>query len=208
MNRKIISCALVLCVGIAGGCGVARPVKYFQLTVPGDVTPTADSMPFPVSLALGRLSSSHLYREDHIVYGSAGEELGEYEYKRWAEPPIEMIDDVLLRELRTTGHYRAVYPLGSDVRADYILRGHLYDFKELDGSTLVGRVTFELSLDDTKTGAIVWTHFYTHDEPVMGKDISAVVAALDRDAQRGVAEVKASLDQYFSTHFPGNSTAR
>jgi hypothetical protein len=34
---------------------------------------------------------------------------------------------------------------------------------------------------------------------VSGKDISAVVAALDRNAQRGMAEVKSSLDQYFST---------
>jgi hypothetical protein len=34
---------------------------------------------------------------------------------------------------------------------------------------------------------------------VSGKDISAVVAALDRNAQRSMAEVKSGLDQYFST---------
>jgi ABC-type uncharacterized transport system auxiliary subunit len=119
-----------------------------------------------------------------------------------------MIDDVLLRELRASGHYRAVYTLGSDVHADYLLRGQLYDFKELDGSPLVGRVTLELTLRETMTGAIVWTHYYTHDEPVDGKQVSAVAAALDRDIQRGVAEISASLDQYFSKQNIVNSAAR
>jgi hypothetical protein len=55
-------------------------------------------------------------------------------------------------------------------------------------------------LHDARTGATVWTHFYTHDEPVARKDISAVVAALDHDVQQGIAEFSASLDQYFSAH--------
>jgi hypothetical protein len=33
-----------------------------------------------------------------------------------------------------------------------------------------------------------------------GKDMSAVVAALGRNAQRGVGEVTFSLDQYLSSH--------
>jgi ABC-type uncharacterized transport system auxiliary subunit len=200
MNHKIISWALAICVGIVSGCGAARPTKYYQLTVPGDATPTADPDPYPVTLVLGPVASSHLYREDHIAYGSDGESMGVYEYERWAEPPTEMIEDVLVRELRSSGRYRAVYVSGSDVRGDYILRGRLYDFKEVSGSKFVGRVTFELEMRDTKTGAIVWTHFYTHDEPVSRKDVSAVAAALDRNVQFGVSEFKASLDLYFSTH--------
>ncbi len=119
-----------------------------------------------------------------------------------------MLADVLLRELRASGRYRAVYVSGSNVRGDYLLRGHLYDFKEVSGSTLVGRVTFELELRDAKIGTIVWTHFYTHDEPVSRKDVSAVAAALDRSVQLGVSELIASLDRYFSTHPPVNSAAQ
>jgi ABC-type uncharacterized transport system auxiliary subunit len=200
MNHKIITCALMLFVGIVGGCGAARPSKYYQLTIRGDVTPTSDPNPYPATLVLSPLTSSHLYREDHVAYSTDGESMGVYEYQRWAEPPTEMIADVLLRELRMSGHYRAVYMSGSNVRGDYLLRGHLYDFKEVSGSALVGRVTFELELRDTKTGTIVWTHFYTHDEPVSRKDVSAVAAALDRNVQLGVTEFRAGLDQYFSTH--------
>jgi ABC-type uncharacterized transport system auxiliary subunit len=75
----------------------------------------------------------------------------------------------------------------------------LYDFKEISGSSLMARLTIDLELRETKTASTVWTHYYSHDEPVSGKDISAVVAALDRNAQRGMGEIKSGLDQYFST---------
>jgi len=64
----------------------------------------------------------------------------------------------------------------------------------------LARVTLELEMRDLNTGGTVWTHHYTHDEPVNGKDVPAVVAALDRNVQRAVAEVIASLDQYFAAH--------
>jgi ABC-type uncharacterized transport system auxiliary subunit len=199
MKRGFISMAALAAVLLAG-CGAARPSKYYQLTVPGgDAAQTAERSPNGVTLLLGPLRASHLYREDHIVYSSTGENMGTYEYQRWSEPPTEMLVDVLLRDLRASGKYRAVDVLRSNSHGDYILYGRLYDFKEISGSTLLTRVTVDLELRETKTGSTVWTHYYSHDEPVTGKDISAVVAALDRNAQRGMVEVKSSLDQYFST---------
>lgn len=199
MNRRFISIAS-LAAGLLAGCGAARPSKYYQLTVPpGDMTESAQRNPYAVTLLLGPLRASHLYREDHIVYSSSGENMGTYQYQRWAEPPNEMLVDVLLRDLRASGKYRAVDVLRSNSHGDYILYGRLYDFKEVSASSLMARVTVDLEMRETKTGSTVWTHFYSHDEPVSGKDISAVVAALDRNAQRGMVEVKSSLDQYFST---------
>jgi ABC-type uncharacterized transport system auxiliary subunit len=103
MNLKFIFPALMLCLGILNGCGAARPSKFYQLTIPSDKTPGADPAPFPVTLLLGPITTSHLYRDDHIVYTSNGEAMGTYEYQRWAEPPSEMIGDVEfeLRDLKT-----------------------------------------------------------------------------------------------------------
>jgi ABC-type uncharacterized transport system auxiliary subunit len=199
MNRRFIS-MLALAAGLLAGCGAARPSKYYQLTIPGDAAPVAERNPYPVTLLLGPLRASHLYREDHIVYSSSGQNMGTYEYQQWAEPPTEMLVNVLLRDLRASGRYRAVDVLRSNSHGDYILYGRLYDFKEISAAPLMARITVDLELRETKTGLTVWNHFYSHDEPVSGKDISAVVAALDRNAQRGMAEVKSSLDQYFSTH--------
>ena len=181
------------------GCGAARPNKYYQLTIPSEAAdPPGD--PLPITLLLGPLQSSHLYREDHIVYSSAGENMGTYEYQRWAEPPTEMIEEVLFRTLRSSGRYREVYFLHSNLHGDYLLHGHLYDFKELTGSPVSARVSLELELREVKSGNTVWSHLYSHDEPAKSKDIAAVVAALNHNIQRAALEFQSQLDQYFTAH--------
>jgi len=203
---KLPLCLLVLAVSLAAGCGAARPSKYYQLTVPGDSTPAADPNPIPVTLLIGRLTAPSLYREDQIVYSTGGENMGTYEYQRWAEPPTEMVAEVMLRQFRASGRYKGVYTLRSDIHGDYLLHGHIYDFKEVESGPVVARVTMELELRNIKNGTTVWTHFYSHDEAVKGKDTSEVVAAMDRNVQQGIAEFRASLDQFFTAHPPAPST--
>jgi ABC-type uncharacterized transport system auxiliary subunit len=205
MKRKFIFPALMLCLGI-NGCGAARPSKFYQLTLPNDNSRGADPAPFPVTLLLGPITTSHLYRDDHIVYTSNGEAIGTYEYRRWAEPPSEMISDVLLRELQESERFQHVYSLRSDSRGDYILRGRLYDFREIAGNGVAARVSFEFELRDSKTGATVWSQYYSHDEPVDRKDVKAVVAAMDRNVQSGLRQVIGGLEQYCSSHTAVAST--
>ena len=197
-----LGCLVVipLLVALLAGCGAARPVRYYQLTVPTDAGDIEKAGAVPVRLLLGGLVTSHLYREDRIVFGNGPEQLGTYEFQRWAEPPAEMIQEILLRELRATGHYRAVHVRRSNVTGDFAIRGRLYDFKELEGGSLSTRVTMEFEMRDLKSGATVWNHYYTHDEPATGKDVPAIVAALDRNVQNGVREVIASLEQHFASH--------
>jgi ABC-type uncharacterized transport system auxiliary subunit len=192
--------AVLLIVGLLSGCGSARPAKYYQLTVPTEAGAVEKPDAVPVSLLVGGLMTTHLYREDRIVYGNGPEQLGTYEYQRWAEPPTEMIQEILLRQLRATGHYRAVHVRRSNMPGDFAIRGRLYDFKELDGSPISTRVTLELEMRDLKTGATVWNHYYTHDEPASGKDVPAIVAALDKNVQGAVKEIVENLDQYFASH--------
>jgi ABC-type uncharacterized transport system auxiliary subunit len=71
---------------------------------------------------------------------------------------------------------------------------------------LAARVAFEFELRDFKTGNTVWTRYYSHDEPVDGKDVPAVVAALNRNVASGLSELREGLDQYFSTHAAVAST--
>ena len=198
--RRIAAAFVLLMAMFLAGCGATRPSKYYQLTFPADASVQQATAQAPVTLLVGNLFASHLYREDHIVYSTAGQEMGTYEYHRWAEPPAEMIQDVLLRELRASGRYRAVYAQRSNTNGDFLLRGRLHDFKEVSEKGMVARVSVDFEMRDLKSGATVWTHYYQHDEPVDGKSVPAVVAALDKNARRAVKEVLESLDQYFATH--------
>src|ERR1700730_14977036 len=186
---KALSCVLAMTVGWMSGCGGGRPMQYYQLTVPSQ-KPQAEPNASGFSLALGPLVASHLYREDRIVYSAGTTRMGTYEFQRWTEPPAEMIQEVLLRALRGSGRYQDVSLLRSSSRVDYVLHGRLYDFKEVAGDPLQARVTAVFDLKDVKSGATVWSHFYKHDEPVNGKDVQAMVAALDSNVQRGVEEIK------------------
>jgi ABC-type uncharacterized transport system auxiliary subunit len=193
---------IVLAMGFGGlcGCGAIPQSKYYQLTAPSEGSPAPVGDPFQVTLLVGPLKASHLYREDRLVYATSSEEMGTYQVHRWAEPPTEMIQGLLWRSLRASHRYSAVNLLASGSRGDFLLQGNLYDFKELSGGALAARVNMELELREIKTGAIVWTHSYSHDEPVKGKDVSSVVAALNQNAQRCVSEAEASLNEYLAAY--------
>jgi ABC-type uncharacterized transport system auxiliary subunit len=192
--------AAALVTSWVSGCGATRSSKYYQLSVPPEAAPVERPEAVPATLLIGTFFTSHLYREDRIVFGNGPEEMGTYEYQRWAEPPTEMIEEVLLRELRASGHYRAVRVRRSNMSGDFAIRGRLYDFKEVEGNPISARLTMELEMRDLKSGATVWSHYYTHDEPASKKDVAAIVTALDQNVQLAVKEMVSSLDQYFAEH--------
>jgi ABC-type uncharacterized transport system auxiliary subunit len=193
---------LLLCTGLSSGCGAARPVHYYELSAPSDMPRAADPNAYPITLVVGSVSTSRLYREDQIVYGTPGESMGLYQTERWAEPPADMLQDLLFRELQGSGRYRSVNTLRSSARGDYILQGRLYDFKEVSANPLVARVALEFELREIKSDTVVWSQYYAHDEPVSVKEVNAVVAALDRNVHGIVGQVKAALEQYFAAHPP------
>jgi len=188
-----IALALVLC-----GCGGARPIKYYQISYPAAVTPSTDTI--NTTLMVRSFEASRLYLDDKIVYGLDSPEMGTYEYQRWVEPPVEILQNSLVRGLRASGRFRGVYSLRSDINGQFILAGHLYDFKEVDGPSIVARLSFEVRLRDRKSGQTVWNHMYNHDEPVSEKSVSSFVEAMDKNLRRSVQEVQASLDEYFRAH--------
>lgn len=203
MRKGVLGAVMAAAVAMAGCSGATRPSKYYALELPA-MPAQASGNSHAVSLLVGRMTAPHLYRDDRLVYRSTGLELGTYEYHRWAEPPTDMLEAMIVRMLRTSGKYQTVQALHSNARGDYIVRGRLHDFEEVAGesSGIVARVAMEVELYELKSGKTVWTHFYAHDEPVAGKDVPDVVAALNKNVQAGLAQMTASLDQYFTQHPP------
>jgi len=180
-------------------CAASRPMKYYVLD-PGPVPAPQGAPTYPVTLLVGRVSASHLFRDDRLVYGSGPVQLGVYSYDRWAEPPADMLQDLLVSNLRSTGQYRAVSPLGSNVRGDYIVRGHLWDISEVDKPDLMARFSLEVELFDPNTRTTVWSHRYEHDEPAQGKTVNDVVQAMDKNVRAGLQQITAGISEYFASH--------
>ncbi|MGB7847516.1 MAG: ABC-type transport auxiliary lipoprotein family protein [Candidatus Acidiferrum sp.] len=211
LKRRILpglALGTVLCLApIAGivalavtlaGCGSARPIKYYQVTYPTASFVAQDAI--NTTLMVRTFEASHLYLDDKIVYGFDSPEMGTYEYQRWAEPPVEILQSALVRGLRSSGRFRAVYNLRANANGQFVLGGYLYDFREVDGNPFAARLSYEVRLRDRKSGMMVWNHTYTHDEQASEKSVVAFVQAMDKNLQRSVQEVQAGLDEYFRAH--------
>ena len=200
MRRLQLATLMFVVAGICAGCGASRPVKYYVLDVAPAPASTASAR-FPVTLLVSRIAASHLYRDDRLVYGRGPVELGTYEYERWSETPADMVQDLLISSLRSSGQYTSVSPISSNVRGDYIIRGHLYALDEVDDKPgIAARFSLQLDLFDPKTGRPVWTDSYSNDESVNGKTVEDVVTTLDHNVRAGMQQLTANLGQYFASH--------
>jgi ABC-type uncharacterized transport system auxiliary subunit len=196
-----LAAVAVLLAGFVAGCGSARPVKYYVLDA-GPIPTNALSAVYPVSLLVARVITSHLYRDDRLVYGSGPVQLGVYSDHRWAQTPADMIQDQLIASLRSTGQYRSVSRLGSSARGEYVVRSNLESLYEVDRPALVARFVLRVELFDSKAGATVWVGNYSHDEPVNGKNVAAVVEAMNTNVRAGMLQLSSGITQYFAAHPP------
>jgi cholesterol transport system auxiliary component len=204
MKKKTASFVLACAIGSLCGCGAVPSMKYYQISAPNSPPAPATAATLPLTLVVAPLRGSPLYQDDRLIYATSSEAMGAYEHQRWAQAPTQMIQDVIVRTLRESGHYRTVEELSGSSRGNFILRGSLYDFKEVSGGTLSARVTLNMDLRDVKTGATVWTHYYTHDEPVAHDDVPSVVAALNRNVHQAVGEISSSLQRYLDEYSATN----
>ncbi|HXX16976.1 MAG TPA: ABC-type transport auxiliary lipoprotein family protein [Candidatus Eremiobacteraceae bacterium] len=186
--------ALALCAG----CGSSRPIKYYQITYPTNSFVAQDAI--DATLVVTPFEASHLYLDNRIVYGFDSPEMGTYQYQRWADPPIEMLQNALVRGLRSSGRFKGVYTGRTSSATQFILGGRLYDFREIDGPAIMARLRFDIVMRDRKSGAVVWTHSYSYDEPVPEKTVVAVATAMDKNVQRSIQEIEAGLTDYFRVH--------
>jgi ABC-type uncharacterized transport system auxiliary subunit len=181
---------------VAAGCGSARPIKYYQISPPpAAAAPSGE--PINAGIVVRLPLASHIFREDPIVYANDAYQLGTYDTHRWAEPPAEMLQSAIVRGLRASGRFRAVQSQRSSSTGEYLLVSQLYAFNEITGANMAARLSYDVDLRELKTGNVVWSHSYNHDEPSTARDVPSLVVAMDKNVQRSVQEIEAGLDDYF-----------
>lgn len=200
-RRAWLACMLpgiaALALGLSG-CGSGRPIKYYQISYPTGSTVAQDAI--NATLMVRLFEASHLYLDDRIVYGFDSPEMGTYEYQRWAEPPVEILQNAIVRGLRASGRFRSVYTLRANANGQFLIAGQLYEFKEVDSGSVSARLSFEVRLRDRKNNVTVWSMMYNHDEPVPDKNVGSFAKAMEKNVQRSVQEIQAGLEEYFRAH--------
>jgi ABC-type uncharacterized transport system auxiliary subunit len=195
MHRLIRPVFVSLLALSMSGCVSSKPIRYYTIEFPA--APTITSGAHTESLLVAPVTGPEIFRDTPIAYRIGSNEIGTYQYSQWAQPPVEILQGNLIRVLRATGNYQSVSSLGSTSNGQYVVRGRLYDFEEVDGASISALVSMEFELYERKSGKVVWSHYYSQSEPVQGKEMSAIVSALDTNLDRGLKEVAAGLNQYF-----------
>lgn len=203
MNRATCSIVLSLFVLTLSGCLRSKPIRYY--TVQPHTPPAVSTGPQAVSLLVASISGPEILRRSPIAYRVGANEIGTYPYSYWEEPPVELIQNNLIHLLINTGNYQSVVRRSDNSNGQFVIRGRLNDFEEVDGASISGLISMQFDLYDKRAGKVVWSHSYSQSEPVQGKEISAVVAALDVNLDRGLREVADGLNQYFSANSAGKS---
>jgi ABC-type uncharacterized transport system auxiliary subunit len=177
-------------------CVSTRPVHYYALQAAPP--PANRSKPDGLILLVGNIATPEALQDSRIRYRSGSNEVGAYEYHRWTEQPGLMVRDALMRALRDSGKYQRVLEVGSSVNGNYLLRGKLEEFDEVDRSSIQTKISLRVELVDRKTNQNVWDYMAEREDPVSGKNVVDVVQSLDRNLRQVVGDIAAELDKFLA----------
>jgi cholesterol transport system auxiliary component len=193
-------CAFYVAVAtavLAGSCATTRPVHYYTLGPAS--APTNPPQPDGPTILAGAIATPEFLQDARIRYRAGTNRTGSYEYHRWTERPGAMVRDSLARALRASGKYQRVLESSSSAVGDYLVRGKLYEFGEVDDPAIQTKISLRLELVDIKTGRSVWDDAFEREEPASGKNIGDVVESMDRNLRRVASDAAAEIGRFLAS---------
>jgi len=180
-------------VFLTGCMGKVKYPAYYRLNLapPTDPPIRGDALP---SIAVREFRAPAYLREGPIVYLTSPEEIGFYEYHRWAVDPRQTITQAIVEYLRASGKFKLVKIYDGRNDVDYVFSGHLEKLNEVDNE---GGVQVEVALSaqvtDIHNGNTIWANSAAEKGKVEGRKVSSVVEQMSNLTDRGIEELLKSL---------------
>ena len=188
-HRIAVCCALVALATLVGCGGPAKYPNYYTLHVPPPPDPPAPEG-VRACLAVREFRSPTYLRQGAIVYKTSPEQIGFYNYHRWAVDPREFVTNAVTERLRASGNFAQVklYDGRSDI--DYVLSGRLEKLEEIDyGGTVKVEVAISAQMTSLATGTTVWTNEVSEVGTVETHDVPGVVAEMNATMGRAIEKL-------------------
>jgi ABC-type uncharacterized transport system auxiliary subunit len=191
MNKHlIVPFALAALIILLVGCGGAvKYPNYYALHVPPPPDPPAQDG-VRASLAIREFRSPTYLRQGAIVYKTSPEQIGFYNYHRWAVDPREFLTNAVADRLRASGTFTQVKLYDGRPDINYVLSGRLEKLEEIDyeGGVKV-EVAISAQMTSLATGATVWTNAVSEVGTVGQHDVPAVVSEMNRTMERAIVKL-------------------
>jgi ABC-type uncharacterized transport system auxiliary subunit len=186
----LLLAAILLLVPLAACVNFQRParhVEHYTLEYPppefGGGTLEA------ASLKIERFSESAAFNTTAMIYRPEPFRLDAYQYHRWRVHPADLVGDHLLRDLRKSGLFRAVYSHLDPEEGRFILEGGVEEFLEIEDQ---GRRQAVLALnvallDSSAKGVperVLFQKRYRFLEPLEEKTPRGLAKGLSQAARR------------------------
>ena len=191
MKNRVMTFLFAIAVSIVlAGCGGAvKYPNYYTLHVPPPPDPpTPESV--HTTLAIREFRSPSYLRQGAIVYKTSPEQIGFYNYHRWAVDPRDFVTNAVEERLGASGNFARVklYDGRSDV--DYVLTGRLEKLEEIDydGGVKV-EVALSAEMTNLATGTTVWSNTVSEMGSVGQRNVPAVVAEMNRTMERAIEKL-------------------
>jgi ABC-type uncharacterized transport system auxiliary subunit len=184
---------IMLLLAALAGCGAVRYPKYYTLNVPPPPDPVAEESP-RTSVAVREFQSPVYLRQGPIVYRTTSEEIGFYEYHRWATDPRVLVTSAVIDHLRASGQFSAVSTYNGHPESDYIVSGRLEKLEELDYQSGV-KVEVAMSVQITRvaTGATVWSNAVSEVGTVSQRSVPGVVSQMNRTMELAINKLLSTI---------------
>ena len=193
MKKMLKTLALMLAIGTAlTGCGGRiRYPNYYTLNLPAPPDPPAPES-VRTSIAVREFQSPGYLRQGPIVYRTTREQIGFYEYHRWAEDPRGLVTNAVVDHLRASGQYATVLMYNGRADSDLIFSGRLEKLEEVDYDTGVKvEVAITGQITRVKTGATVWSNAVSEVGTVSERNVAGVVSEMNRTMERAIDKLLA-----------------
>jgi ABC-type uncharacterized transport system auxiliary subunit len=191
---SVTACAAALLMASCGG-KILYP-KYYTLEIPPAPARAVNGTRFSGIVAVRRFDSAQYLRQGRIVYREAPEEIGFYEYHRWADDPAQMVTTAMIESLRSARLFSLVKPYDGHDQQDYLIVGRLERLEEIDYGNAV-RVVAKISAElvNLRTGSTEWSDDAAETLKVDKANVNSVVLEMSHAVQKSIDHLVASLDQ-------------
>jgi ABC-type uncharacterized transport system auxiliary subunit len=189
---KKLTTALVLMLALLpalSGCGRVRYPAYYTLNLPAPPDPPAAES-VRNSIAVREFQSPGYLRQGPIVYRSTPEEIGFYEYHRWAAEPRMLVTSAIVDHLRASAQFSAVSMYNGRPDINYVFSGKLEKLEEVDYDAGV-KVAVVISAQIT--GATVWSNAVSETGTVSQRNVRGVVSEMNRTMDIAINKLLATV---------------
>jgi len=195
MTKHLNALAMILAIVTAlTGCGgKLRYPAYYTLNLPAPPDPPA-AQGVRTSIAVREFQSPGYLRQGPIVYRTTPEEVGFYEYHRWAVDPRTFVTSAVIEHLRAGGQFSLVSMYDGRPNNDYVFSGKLEKLEEVDYKSSVNvEVAMSAQITDVTTGATVWSDAVRETGTVSQRNVRAIVLEMNRTLDSAINKLLSTV---------------